>query len=481
MAVVERGGRAAGAAGAARGPPRAPRPRRDRARLRSPRAAGAPAALRRRLRAGAAAHRRRGRRAVGGGAADAHRRGDGRPRPAPGAQRRACRSVDGRATLVRREHAAAAERAASTRCGSSAAPGAPPPTDALWSVRRDGTAASRCRARSTGSRRCSSRAEPAGGSAAPTSAGDHAQPRSPRRRRAVDLALRAYGRIAVRAPPWPPATATPTRETGVSCSNCGKPICPDCMTPTPVGMRCPDCARPAHAGAARCARMRVDADASTYVLIAINVLMFLGRWRRRLVAPAGTAARRLPATSRCTGRRSTIGHDYYRLITSGFLHAGLLHIGFNMYILYWLGTMLEPALGHVALRRALLRLAARRLVRRAALLARRAHGRRVGRGVRADGRGVRDAARPRDRPDAVAASARSILLNLAISVPRPEHLDRRPPRRPDRRRGRRVRDGPAAPASRRGVVLPVAACLAIGAVAAVAAVAVSGRASGLAG
>src|SRR5215217_4496834 len=34
----------------------------------------------------------------------------------------------------------------------------------------------------------------------------------------------------------------PSRETGVSCSNCGKPICPDCMTATPVGMRCPDCA-----------------------------------------------------------------------------------------------------------------------------------------------------------------------------------------------------------------------------------------------
>ena len=41
-----------------------------------------------------------------------------------------------------------------------------------------------------------------------------------------------------------------------------------------------------------------------------------------------------------------IGHDYWRLITGGFLHAGLIHIGFNMYILYWLGTMLEPSLGH---------------------------------------------------------------------------------------------------------------------------------------
>ena len=34
----------------------------------------------------------------------------------------------------------------------------------------------------------------------------------------------------------------PNRETAVSCSSCGRPICPDCMTPTPVGMRCPECA-----------------------------------------------------------------------------------------------------------------------------------------------------------------------------------------------------------------------------------------------
>jgi membrane associated rhomboid family serine protease len=39
--------------------------------------------------------------------------------------------------------------------------------------------------------------------------------------------------------------------------------------------------------------------------------------------------------------------EYWRLITYGFLHSGILHIGFNMYILYWLGTMLEPSLGHV--------------------------------------------------------------------------------------------------------------------------------------
>ncbi|MHB1390581.1 MAG: B-box zinc finger protein [Thermoleophilia bacterium] len=35
----------------------------------------------------------------------------------------------------------------------------------------------------------------------------------------------------------------PTVETRVTCSDCGDPICPDCMVFTPVGAKCPTCAR----------------------------------------------------------------------------------------------------------------------------------------------------------------------------------------------------------------------------------------------
>jgi membrane associated rhomboid family serine protease len=38
-------------------------------------------------------------------------------------------------------------------------------------------------------------------------------------------------------------------------------------------------------------------------------------------------------------------HDYWRLVTSGFLHAGPIHILFNMYLLWLLGNLLEPTLG----------------------------------------------------------------------------------------------------------------------------------------
>lgn len=39
--------------------------------------------------------------------------------------------------------------------------------------------------------------------------------------------------------------------------------------------------------------------------------------------------------------------EWYRLITSGFLHYGIIHVAFNMYLLYVLGQMLEPAIGRV--------------------------------------------------------------------------------------------------------------------------------------
>ena len=68
----------------------------------------------------------------------------------------------------------------------------------------------------------------------------------------------------------------PSRETGVSCSACGRPICPDCMTPTPVGMRCPECARDrTKVKTVRSGAMSGSTPSLTQVLIAINVLVFL--------------------------------------------------------------------------------------------------------------------------------------------------------------------------------------------------------------
>ena len=54
---------------------------------------------------------------------------------------------------------------------------------------------------------------------------------------------------------------------------------------------------------------------------------------------------------------------WYRLVTSGFLHFGIVHIGLNMFFLYVLGPMLEPALGRVRFLLLYLAVAARRVAR----------------------------------------------------------------------------------------------------------------------
>jgi membrane associated rhomboid family serine protease len=140
----------------------------------------------------------------------------------------------------------------------------------------------------------------------------------------------------------------PSRETGVSCSNCGKPICPDCMTATPVGMRCPDCSR--QKTQTRSMRNIYADPTATYILIGINVLLWLG-----MLMSGGSTSRvyidlGLVGSASFQGDPIGVGNgEVYRLVTGAFLHdpGNPLHLFFNMYILYWLGTMLEPVLGHL--------------------------------------------------------------------------------------------------------------------------------------
>ena len=136
------------------------------------------------------------------------------------------------------------------------------------------------------------------------------------------------------------------RETGVSCSNCGRPICTDCMTPTPVGMRCPECASQktkVHTLRTLHAEPRV-----TYALIALNVMAFVAGSASSASGQGSLfgAGALIGIGNGPDGLIGVAAGEYWRLLTGGFLHAGLLHIGFNMYVLYWLGTMLEPSLGH---------------------------------------------------------------------------------------------------------------------------------------
>lgn len=137
----------------------------------------------------------------------------------------------------------------------------------------------------------------------------------------------------------------PDRETRVSCSSCGRPICPDCMTPTPVGMRCPECMQQ------RTKVVRnptgtpgqLRAFPATIALIAINVVVYL------IEIAAGPGGINDPSRS-IEIHYGLVGFfvaegQVYRLLTGAFLHAEIFHIGFNMFVLFFLGRLVEPTIG----------------------------------------------------------------------------------------------------------------------------------------
>ncbi len=166
----------------------------------------------------------------------------------------------------------------------------------------------------------------------------------------------------------------PDRETGLSCTECERPICYECMTPAPVGLRCPEhsgkpqgvqkIVRPAQRAVTGVGSSRMNAV--TMGLIAANVLVYLvelaaggsiggtGNWLFThgaavlngtyaqgtvVPVPAHTA---LPPGFQAVG----VAHgEWWRLITPAFLHAGPIHLAINMYSLFYAGTFLESAIG----------------------------------------------------------------------------------------------------------------------------------------
>jgi membrane associated rhomboid family serine protease len=137
----------------------------------------------------------------------------------------------------------------------------------------------------------------------------------------------------------------PNRETAVSCSSCGRPICPDCMTPTPVGMRCPECMRQR----TRVVRNptgvegRLGAFPATVGLIVVNAIFFL---IEVATGPGGLGEQSGSFVYHLILYGPFVAEgEWYRLVSSAFLHANIFHIGFNMLLLYFLGRLLEPALG----------------------------------------------------------------------------------------------------------------------------------------
>ncbi|MFD5446932.1 rhomboid family intramembrane serine protease [Streptomyces sp. NPDC127100] len=146
----------------------------------------------------------------------------------------------------------------------------------------------------------------------------------------------------------------PDRETGIRCTRCERPICPDCMVNASVGFHCPDCARggggtgpaPAASRPRTLAGGAVAADPRlvTKILIGINVAVFIAvRARSSLLGDLVLIGQWPPAPYMPT--EGVAEGEWYRLVTSMFTHQEFWHIGFNMLGLWWLGGPLEAALG----------------------------------------------------------------------------------------------------------------------------------------
>jgi membrane associated rhomboid family serine protease len=141
----------------------------------------------------------------------------------------------------------------------------------------------------------------------------------------------------------------PDRETLVSCSECGRPICEECMHFAPVGIRCPDHAnvgavKPSPQRTVVNVRRRAGALAApaTAVLIAVNVLVYVitAVQGSGLSGPGGPLFERWALVGILVD-----DGEWWRLVTAMFLHANLIHLGFNMLALYWLGSVVEQMLG----------------------------------------------------------------------------------------------------------------------------------------
>src|SRR5436305_3793379 len=119
------------------------------------------------------------------------------------------------------------------------------------------------------------------------------------------------------------------------------------MTPTPVGMRCPECSRQRTRVKTSATITRGAAPVVTYVIIGICVALQLGEMASGASATGGSFGGSSVTTNFGLFGPAVAQGEVYRLFTSGFLHAGLFHLLLNMYVLWILGTLLEPGVGRV--------------------------------------------------------------------------------------------------------------------------------------
>lgn len=133
------------------------------------------------------------------------------------------------------------------------------------------------------------------------------------------------------------------RPAGVSCQRCGRIICSECMNPASVGVHCPECVKGTAQRVYTPDTMPGARALVTRTLIAINLTVFAVA-----IATLGSTFQRAGEAGvdyGTWGPRIAEEGEWWRVISGGFLHSGVLHIAFNMYLLFQLGQRLERDLG----------------------------------------------------------------------------------------------------------------------------------------
>lgn len=152
-------------------------------------------------------------------------------------------------------------------------------------------------------------------------------------------------------PPQPRCVRHPDRPTALACTRCGRPACPDCLRAAAVGHHCVDCVTTGRHDTSRArtvvgapVRSQAPTPLITYILIGLNAAVF-----------AVTAAQSRSIMNNESSSRlfldwalwppAVADGQLIRVVGSGFLHFGLLHLVVNMFALYIIGRDVEMVLG----------------------------------------------------------------------------------------------------------------------------------------
>jgi membrane associated rhomboid family serine protease len=117
-----------------------------------------------------------------------------------------------------------------------------------------------------------------------------------------------------------------------------------------VGFHCPECAKAGRQKVVRGRDLRGGGIVATNVLIALNVAVFVAgiggglETKDSVIFDGGLVARGIDLSGRIIG---VAEGEWWRIFSSGFLHANIVHIGFNCFVLYQLGQLMEPVLGRL--------------------------------------------------------------------------------------------------------------------------------------